>query len=94
MGKINDLANKYEVEISTFDPAGRKDTPNYLIFSMNLNIDADYFNLIRFLSAIEKLEHLTKIATLSISPVPDRGSEDTGPFARAYVSLDAYILKE
>lgn len=68
MEKINGLAARYNIEIINFNPAGLSDKDGYQVLLMNLNIKADYFSLSKFISAIEKLETLTKIASMVITP--------------------------
>lgn len=95
MGRINELANKYDIEIFSFDPGGLKSENNYSTLSMTLNIKADYFNLLRFLSAIEKLETLTKIISLRITPEGGTNSEDeAGPKVQGNLVIRAFILEK
>lgn len=95
MGAINELANKYDIEIFSFDPGGLKGEGNYFTLSMALNIKADYFDLLRFLSAIEKLETLTKIINLRIMPMGGSGSgNEDGPKVQVNLTLRAFILEK
>lgn len=95
MGAINELANKYNIDIFSFDPGGLKEEGGYSTLSMALNIRADYFDLLRFLSTIEKLETLTKIISLRIIPERGSGSADgTGPMVQANLAIRAFILEK
>jgi Tfp pilus assembly protein PilO len=94
MSAVNELASKYDVEILTFDPGGLRDEQHYLSLAMVLNIRGDYFSLAKFISAIENLNALTKIASLQITPTGEQGSEEYGPIVQANLNIVAFILKK
>jgi Tfp pilus assembly protein PilO len=93
MGKINELVTKYGIEIITFDPGGLSDKGNYFTLLMSLNIKTDYFTLLRFITAIENLQSLTKITNLQIIPDGD-SSQEQGPISKVNLTLEAFIIKK
>lgn len=98
MEQINKLASQYNIDISTFDPGQLISKDYYFTLSMTLNIEADYFDFVRFISAIERLKSLTKVISLRITPVGDfgpriEGEQGAGPRVRVYLNVEAYMLK-
>ncbi len=94
MGKINELASQYGIEILTFDPGSLQDNQQYFTLAMTLNLSADYFSLTKFLSAIENLEALTKITNLQITSSSESGLDEYGPIVKANLSIAAFIFKK
>ena len=92
MGEVNNLARKHSVEILTFNPGDFNELDSYSTLSMILNLRADYFSLVRFLSELEELETLTKVSVLQITPEGST-SQDDGPPVRANLTIYAFILK-
>ncbi|MDD5005972.1 MAG: type 4a pilus biogenesis protein PilO [Candidatus Omnitrophica bacterium] len=91
MGKINDLASKHNIDISSFDPSGLQDQQYYFTLDMSMNIRADYSDLVMFLSEIENLETLTKITRLQITPELEQSES---PLVEAFLSITAFISKK
>ena len=94
MGKINELASQYKVEVLNFDPGSQQDYKYYIILGMALNIKGDYFSLTNFLSAIENLESLTKVTELQIRPSRDINSKEYGSLLEASLKISAFIIKK
>lgn len=94
MGAINEVASKYNIEILTFDPGNLRDEKHYFTLSMVLNIRGSYFDLMKFLSALEDLTTLTKISSLQITSGSDIAPQGHGSLVQANLNIVAFILKK
>jgi len=91
MGKINSIAAKHNIQIISFDPAGTSKVENcYQVFNMNMELKAEYFDLLRFISELENLNMLTKISSLKINPEEANFQENS--LLRGSLSIEAYAL--
>jgi len=94
MGKINEIASQYGIEIINFNPGSPQDNQYYLTVAMSLDVSADYFSLTKFLSAIEDLETLTKITSLQITSSTEPDSGEYGLTVKANIGIIAFIIKK
>ena len=90
MGRVNELAQKHNIVIYTFDPGAVQRQGEINILAMNLNFSAEYDDLLRFLTELENLPTLTKIKILNLSP-QGKQSEERAP-TRIYMSILAFIV--
>lgn len=94
MGKINELASEYGIEILTFDPGSLQDNQHYFALAMTLNVSANYFSLTKFIAAIENLDTLTKITSLQIATSSQSASDEYGPSVKVNLGITTFILKK
>jgi len=91
MGKINAIAGKHNIQIISFDPAGTSTIKDsYTVFNMNLDMRAEYFDLLRFIAEIENFQMLTKIAAFKI--YPEDNNFQANSLLRGNLSIEAYAL--
>ena len=92
MGKMNELTTEFGIDTLSINPQGiRRIKKTYSVATLSLNLKAEYFALVRFLSEVENFKKLTKITSLKLRPERFAVEKD-GPYLVIDLVIQAYVF--